>query len=411
MNVLSADNQNKHFTFNQAYICCGLLFAEVNDMYKRVFIFSAACVSIFIFGAGLTTLGSVAFILKERFNLNDIAAGTLFSILPSGILAGSLLFGPISDRYGYKLMLAISCICMFAGFEGIAFATSLTMLKGSVFLFGLGGGAINGGTSAVMADISKSKGAALSLLGVFYGIGALSMPFMLGLLIRTSPTDIISIAGVLSLLAAIFFLMIRFPPPKQKQGFPLAGSLSMLKDTTLLLIAFFLFYQSSFEGIINNWTTSYLVQHLSVEEDKALYALTLYLAGMTVIRLLIGTVFRAVPPHILLFTSLAFICLGCFLLYTGTTFETAVTGLICFGIGLGGNFPIMLSFVGTRYAQLSGTAFSIVLAIALIGNMLVNYLMGIIAYTYGIRHLITVAYSELIIMSVLCFVIVKKIRY
>jgi len=386
------------------------LFAEVNYMYKRAYIFSAACISIFIFGAGLTTLGSVAFILKERFNLNAIAAGTLFSILPSGILAGSLLFGPISDRNGYKLMLAISCICMFAGFEGIAFAKSLPVLKLSVFLFGLGGGAINGGTSAVMADISKSKGAALSLLGVFYGTGALSMPFMLGLLTRTSPADIISIAGLLSLLAALFFLLIRFPIPKQKQGFQLGGSLRMLKDNILLIIAFFLFCQSSFEGIINNWTTSYLVQHLYVPEDKALYTLTLYLAGMTVIRLLIGTVFRSVPPRILLFASLASVCLGCFLLYTGTTFETAVTGLICFGIGLGGNFPIMLSFVGTRYAQLSGTAFSVVLTIALIGNMIVNYLMGIIAQAYGIQHLITIACAELIVMTVLCFVIVQKIK-
>lgn len=386
------------------------MFAVHNYMYKRTVIFSAACVSIFIFGAGLTTLGSVAFILKERFNLNDIAAGTLFSILPSGILAGSLLFGPISDRYGYKLMLAISCICMFTGFEGIAFAKSLPVLKGSVFLFGLGGGAINGGTSAVMSDISKSKGAALSLLGVFYGIGALSMPFMLGLLTHTSPTNIIAVAGLSSLLAALYFSLIRFPAPKQRQGFPLGGSLRMLKDNILLIIAFFLFCQSSFEGIINNWTTSYLVQHLSVPKDKALYTLTLYLAGMTIIRLLIGTVFRYIPPRNLLFGSLAFICLGCFLLYTGSTFETAVTGLICFGIGLGGNFPIMLSFVGTRYAQLSGTAFSVVLTIALIGNMLVNYLMGIVAQVYGIQHLITVACCELIVMSVLCYVIVKKIH-
>lgn len=386
------------------------MFAADSYMYKRALIFLAACISIFIFGAGLTTLGSVAFILKERFNLNDIAAGTLFSILPSGILAGSLLFGPISDRYGYKLMLAISCICMFAGFEGIAFAKSLPVLRVSVFLFGLGGGAINGGTSAVMSDISKSKGAALSLLGVFFGAGALSMPFMLGLLTRTSPADIISIAGLLSLLAAFFFLFIRFPPPKQKQGFPLGGSLRMLKDIVLLNIAFFLFCQSSFEGIINNWTTTYLFQHLSVPKDKALYAFTLYLTGMTIIRLLIGTVLRRVSPRILLYTSLAFICLGCFLLYTGTTFETAVTGLICFGIGLGGNFPIMLGFVGTRYAQLSGTAFSVVLTIALIGNMLINYLMGFIAQAYGIQHLITVACCELMVMSVLCFIIVKKIN-
>ena len=38
-----------------------------------------------------------------------------------------------------------------------------------MFLFGLGGGAINGATSALVSDISeKEKGANLSLLGVFF---------------------------------------------------------------------------------------------------------------------------------------------------------------------------------------------------------------------------------------------------
>ena len=50
-----------------------------------------------------------------------------------------------------------------------------------MFLFGLGGGAVNGATNALVSDISeKDKGANLSLLGVFFGLGALGMPFILG---------------------------------------------------------------------------------------------------------------------------------------------------------------------------------------------------------------------------------------
>jgi MFS family permease len=41
-----------------------------------------------------------------------------------------------------------------------------------VFLFGFGGGAINGACNAVVADISEEhKGANLSLLGGFFCIG------------------------------------------------------------------------------------------------------------------------------------------------------------------------------------------------------------------------------------------------
>ena len=107
-------------------------------------VFFCACLGMLLFGISLITLGSVAPALREKFQLDAIASGTLFSILPIGILAGSLLFGPFSDRYEYKVILILSCLFIFAGFQGIAYASSLAMLKICIFLFGFGGGAING---------------------------------------------------------------------------------------------------------------------------------------------------------------------------------------------------------------------------------------------------------------------------
>ena len=72
-------------------------------MKKNIFVFMAACAGMFLFGITFITLGSVATDLKTKFSLDGIAAGTLFSILPLGILTGSLIFGPVCDRYGYKL--------------------------------------------------------------------------------------------------------------------------------------------------------------------------------------------------------------------------------------------------------------------------------------------------------------------
>jgi MFS family permease len=152
-------------------------------MYRKQLIFWSACAGMLLFGIALITLGSIAPDLREKFNLDDLSAGTLFSILPFGMLTGSLLFGPIADRYGYKILLSVSCLFLFAGFEGIAFASSKNLITISVFLVGCGGGAINGATNAMVADISeRDKGAKLSLLGVFFGIGALGMPLVLGIM-------------------------------------------------------------------------------------------------------------------------------------------------------------------------------------------------------------------------------------
>jgi fucose permease len=308
--------------------------------------------------------------------------------------------------------LIVSCIFIFIGFEGIAFAPVPSLLKVCVFFFGLGGGAINGATNAVVADISlEHKGAQLSALGVSFGIGALGMPVILGLLKdKFSFETILGLVGVFTLLVAIFFAFIRFPAAKQKQGFPIRQAFLFLKDQLLLLIAFFLFCQSSFEAIINNWTTSFLVTQYAIEASDALFGLSLFVAGLTVMRLLTGTVFRKIDGFTIMFISFGLIFLGLVLLKIGISPAIAMTGLVLLGAGLSGGFPIMLGIVGNLYTKLSGTAFSFVLVIALVGNMLVNYGMGIIAKQFGIGQVINVAFVELLIMIVLCLFIRAKFK-
>ena len=375
-------------------------------------IFFCACLGMLLFGASLITLGSVAPALREKFQLDAIASGTLFSILPIGILAGSLLFGPFSDRYGYKIILVLSCLFIAAGFQGIAYSPSLGLLKVCIFIFGFAGGAINGATNAVVADISeRNKGANLSLLGVFFAVGALGMPFILGSLEKQfSVSSIVSFVGYIPLVVALLCLFTKFPLPKQTHGIPVSKGLALLREYVLIVIGFFLFCLSSFEAIINNWTTTYLIQELSVASSQALFALSLYVVGMAAMRLLLGSVFRQVSSRAILGISALFLFNGCLLLYMAEMYSLAVAGLICIGIGLAAGFPVMLGFVGSLYAQVSGTAFSIVLTIALIGNMLVNFMMGIVAEKYGVEHLTTVAFVLFSAMVLLAIFILRETK-
>lgn len=188
-------------------------------MINKKLLFSAACAGMLFFGVCLITLGAVVPDLKDTYGISDLEAGTLFSILPFGVLTGSFIFGPVCDRFGYKFLLSISCVCMAIGLEGIAFAPTVLVLNSCVFLFGAGGGAINGATNALVADISHTnKGANLSLLGVFFGIGALGMPFILGLLQHHFRYTVICAAtGIACVVLGALYAILSFPESKQQE--------------------------------------------------------------------------------------------------------------------------------------------------------------------------------------------------
>jgi fucose permease len=379
-------------------------------MYKRNQVFAAACIGLLLFGIILITLGSILPSLKTKFVTDNVNAGLLTSILPIGILTGSLVFGPIVDRYGYKLLLIVSVLVSAISLEGLAFTQSLALLYICVFFIGFGGGIINGGTSALVADISREKGASLSLLGVFFGIGALGMPLLLGILSKHFQyTPILFAVGLFMLLPVIYFLIVKFPIPKQAQGFPFKEGVKLLKEPALLLTGFFLFFQSGVESLVNNWTTSYLQDRIKTSNEDALYALSFSLVGLTIARLLLGVLLKKISSFVVQMVSLLLVAAGSFILLYTLSYNIAFAGLIITGVGLAAGFPVILGYIGQLYAGLSGTAFSIALVIALAGNTILNYLFGIIADNYTINHLPLLIIACIICMIILLIIIKQQI--
>lgn len=380
-------------------------------MYKRNQVFAAACIGLLLFGIMLITLGSILPSLTAKFNLNEIGSGRLVSILPIGIIAGSLVFGPIADKYGYKMMFIITTLLMILAFESLAFADSFILLQVSILVLGFAGGIINGATNAVVADISsEDKGANLSLLGAFFGIGALGMPLLLGIFSqRFEYTIILSTVGLLMLLTVIYFIAIKFPIPKHAQGFPIKEGIKLLKQPALLLTAFFLFFQSGVEGLINNWTTTLLQTDLKFSKEDSLFALSCYLGGLTLIRLLLGKLLKKISSFTIMIMSLSLAAAGGLLLLYSGSYIYVLIALIIIGAGFAASFPVILGYIGQMYANLSGTAFSIAFVIALSGNTVINYFFGIISNTYCTRQLPVLVLSVIAVLFIFIFLIKQNI--
>ena len=380
-------------------------------MYNRKQVFAAACIGLLLFGIMLITLGSILPLLTKKFQLYELSAAKLVSLLPIGILFGSLVFGPIVDRYGYKLLLIFTTLLVVLSFESLAYANSFLLLQVSIFIIGFTGGIINGATNAVVADISsEDKGANLSLLGVSFGIGALGMPLVLSFLLKYFYySAILSSIGFLMLLAVLYFFLIKFPVPKQPQGFPVKEGVKLLKQSTLLLTAFFLFFQSGAEAIVNNWTTTFLQSHLKLSEKDSLLILSCYMIGLTVSRLFSGYLLKKNSSFAVLSMSLLLTAGSCILLFYANSYTSALVSLVLIGAGLAAGFPVILGYIGHIYANLSGTAFSIALVIAVAGNAIINYSFGIFSHLHGVKQLPVMLGFLIVCGFILLFFIRKKI--
>lgn len=94
------------------------------------------------------------------------------------------------------------------------------------------------------------------------------------------------------LIGILFCLGIRFPAPKQPQGFPIKEGLGLLKESSLLLLSFILFSKVVSKEFVTTGLLSYLGQTTSIPENRALIALTCMVAGLTVALLVAGSPFQ-----------------------------------------------------------------------------------------------------------------------
>jgi len=375
-------------------------------------LFACSCLCLLTFGIVFTMVGTVLPSVMARFGIDKASGGTLLLLMTFGVLLGALIFGPIVDRRGYKAMLVGSTALIILGLEGVAFAPSIGWLRAAVFLIGFAGGIINGGANALVSDISgDARGPRLNLLGVFFGIGAMGVPFVIGMLTsRFSHASLIAGIGaiVLGPLAAI--ATITFPPPKQAQGFPIADAGRLLRDPLMLLMGLILFLESGLELTVGGWTSTFVTEELAVGERGALILLSLYWAGMMLARLAVGTVLSRVSPFRILYTCLTIALAGAALLLTTHSVPVAALGVFSLGVGFAAMFPTVLGFVGTRFAALSGTAFSAAITMALFGGMSLPYTAGLLGERFGMRGSLLIVPAALVVQAVLLGVLARALR-
>lgn len=172
----------------------------------------------------------------------------------------------------------------------------------------------------------------------------------------------------------------------------------MLRYPALILFAVILFFESGFEGAQGNFTVSYLSDKEGMSMASATLAMTWFTVGMLAGRLPLGFILGKLGAIGTLYSYLSAALAGVMLLLlcSGSVFA-AYLSMILIGFGVGATYPVILNYIGGAFRELSGTAISIALFIALLGQYTFNKLTGA-AFDAGRQMLLPV----LLVVAVAC---------
>jgi FHS family glucose/mannose:H+ symporter-like MFS transporter len=267
-------------------------------------------------------------------------------------------------------------------------ASTYSFLILAAVLLGFGGGGLNGGSNALTSDLyPERRTAALNLLGIFFGFGALVIPFLIGALLGTiGLTAILVVATLLSLIPFGLFLLLRFPPAKQAQGFPLRQAARVLGHPLLWLCGFLLFFQSGNEFTIGGWTSTYLSEYFHLTPTAASFVLAGYWAAVMIGRLIITRLVRIARNEILILGSAILSLCAAVIMAVAPSGALAGFGAVLIGLGFAAIYPTTLAIVGEAFPTFSGTAFSVIFVIGLAGGMTAPWLTGKVAMASNLRH-------------------------
>ncbi|MGA2362265.1 MAG: MFS transporter [Candidatus Aminicenantales bacterium] len=368
---------------------------------------SSAFAGMFVFGIVMAVLGAILPSLFEKIGFSTGAAGNLFLTMNFAMLVMTIVFGPLVDRFGFKVLLIVCSLLVAASFLLLTMASTYGLVLIAAVVLGFGGGGLNGGTNALTSDINPAKRrAALNLLGIFFGFGALTIPFLIGTLLKTLGLGrILVLATLLSLVPLALFALFRFPKAKQAQGFPLKQAARVVRNPLLWLCGLLLFFQSGNEFTAGGWISTYLQKTFGVSPSAAALVLAGYWAAVMAGRLLSARLAKALHGEKLVFLSAGLALAAAVLLAASPSGAPAMAGAVLLGLGFSAIYPTTLAIVGENFASFTGTAFSVVISVGLCGGMIAPWLVGKIAQSSGLRQgLLVPVFNCAMILVLLAFI-------
>lgn len=337
-------------------------------------------------------------------------AGIISMIISAGTIVSSFFSDRLTRKFGAGLVTAVSVLLTAGALFGFSVSDSFYLLCIMAIPYGLGAGAVDAALNNYVALHYSSRH--MSWLHCFWGVGAAASPYIMGFCLGKGlgwSRGYFSVSMIQIVITAILFISLPLWKSRtdEKEGeiepkgaeaeqiqtdqtkAASSKALSLreilrIKGAPYILITFFAY--SAMETTTGLWASSYLVQYLLMEPEKAAKFASFFYLGITVGRFLCGFVADRMGDKALIRLGSGIAGAGILLVLIPFPVTTpALLGLVIIGFGCAPVYPAIIHSTPFYFGKENSQALiGIQMACAYVGSTFMPPLFGTLAARIGI---------------------------
>lgn len=332
----------------------------------------ASFLAMLFLGVGTSLVGSAA----RDIGLTATQIGLLLTIQNVGVGIAVVIAGALSDTQPKSRILFYGSVLTAGSFLMFYAAPAFWFNLVVMVIMGAGIGAYEGAADAMLFDLHEKRASFfinINHLFVTLGSGAIAL-YLIFLELRWR--EAVIQAGLVVAALAVVFALIRLPAKHRSQASldqklrAIARSrfIAALFLTAVLVIG----VELSTIGVLS----TFLAELRGYKIMPAKLGLVVFLAGVACGRLLVGYLARPERLHRMLLVLLAFSTVTFALLFLVPLGQLTLPAAFLAGLSLSAQFPLILTYAGLHFRDMTGTVLGAVKIALPVGGILLPLLLS-----------------------------------
>jgi OFA family oxalate/formate antiporter-like MFS transporter len=350
------------------------------------------CAALMLVGWSGLLVPSLIRSIEHDFGQSDAGIGVYFLVNAIAYATGSMVGGFLTERLGRRTVLPAAVVLIAVGLIGLATVPSWELFLVAAIPFGFGSGEIDGGTNGLILDLyPSSRGRALNLLHLFFSLGALASPLVVGRLLEAGAPWQAVVLGTALVAIPVAVLLAAVDMPSGRHGgtseatdpdaVDPTGRARMVLALPLIALAIAIGCYVGSEVGVSNWLVRYLA---AASIGLATSALALFWGCLALGRLL-SAVSSDRFDHARFAAIASFV--AAFALVAAVAVPSLPASILLFGVvgfAFGPIYPLIMAVAGDRFPGRSAAVSGFLSGIAVVGAVTYPPLMGFVSVGPGL---------------------------